>query len=248
MTWREHLSDFIFPLGLTDVYQFGVYSGDSMIDITELYRAKGIKLDNMYGFDSFEGLPEELGEPIAQECWKKGGFDAREKFGAKTVEDCVSRTFLKLETIIGSKCSSLANPCLCPEIKLIPGFFCDTLKTKLVEKYNMKPAAFVDLDADIYSSTFEALEFMCKNNLIVPGTLLAYDDWGGTPGWKEFKDGESRAHKEISEIFGMVSHQLVQFGREFPHVQTLFVVESIKKEPKYPYKRHNGNEVEKTTL
>ena len=67
-----------------------------------------------------------------------------------------------------------------------------------------------------------------ENNLIVPGTLIGYDDWGGTPGFEEFKDGESRAHKEIVDEWGIKMTKLYQCGNAYPHVQTVWIVEDIK--------------------
>ena len=55
---------------------------------------------------------------------------------------------------------------------------------------NPKPAFWVDLDVDLYISTVQVLDFMFKNHLIVPTTLVSFDDWGAT---KEFEGGESLA-------------------------------------------------------
>jgi hypothetical protein len=88
----------------------------------------------------------------------------------------------------------------------------------------MKPAVFVDLDADIYSSTYTALDFMFRNGLIQRGTLLAYDDWGGTPGWQTYSDGESRAHNEICNKYKVQVQHMVQYGYSYPHVQKVFLV------------------------
>lgn len=219
MTWRVHLKDFIYPLGLTHLYEFGVYSGESMIDIQNLYNDKGINIEAFYGFDSFEGMPEETAEPLAQEGWAKGKFNACERFKAESPLDCSNKVIDHILKECKFQCAQT--------IRMIPGFFEDTLVDDLVQRCKMKPAAFVDLDADIYSSTLTALDFMCRNKLIVPGTLLAYDDWGGTPGWETMADGESRAHKEITEKYKMTTTHLVQFGNTFPHVQKLFIVESI---------------------
>ncbi len=51
---------------------------------------------------------------------------------------------------------------------------------------------------------------------------------GGTPGFEEFKDGESRAHKEILDKWGISMTKLYQNGYAYPHVQTLWIVDSLE--------------------
>jgi hypothetical protein len=171
--------------------------------------------ESFFCFDSFEGLPEETKEPIAQDCWIKGAFNACEKFNVKTVDECVQKT----EKLIKENANWNET-----DLVLIPGFYEDILTDDIVSKYNMKPAMFGDLDADIYSSTYIALDFMCRNNLIQRGTILAYDDWGGTPGWKTYSDGESRAHNEICSKYKLNVSCIAQYGCSYPHVQTVFLV------------------------
>ena len=62
----------------------------------------------------------------------------------------------------------------------------------------MRPALYVEIDCDLYSSTSLALEWLLANRLIVPGTLLGYDDLvsGG-------RGGEARAHREMVARHGL---------------------------------------------
>ena len=87
---------------------------------------------------------------------------------------------------------------------MIVGFFSESLNKCPVEK--MKPASWVDIDVDLYSSTIEAMTFMMDNKLIIPGTLLYYDDWKG------FSCGEGRAHQEISVKYGLKTKHLIGDG------------------------------------
>jgi hypothetical protein len=57
----------------------------------------------------------------------------------------------------------------------------------------MKPASFVDIDVDLHLSTVEVLTWMLDNNLIIPKTIIYFDDWGST---KEYEGGESLAWKQ----------------------------------------------------
>lgn len=175
-----------------DIYQFGVYSGVSILNILEKYRKFNIK-SNVWGFDSFCGLPKEKNEKVAYKEWKEGEFSSCDYldtdnpvFASNSIKNLIQEQF--------------------PEypIEMIVGFFCDSLKTCPVEK--MKPASWVDIDVDIYTSTIEAMTFMMDNNLIVPGTLLYYDDW------KDEGFGEGRAHKEICNKYGLKVQLLIGTG------------------------------------
>ena len=84
----------------------------------------------------------------------------------------------------------------------------------------MKPAAYVDIDVDLYKSTVLALDFLFRNKLIQVGTLIGYHDWGGL---EEFTGGESLAHKELTEKYGVVCEEIFRQG-EGLHVQKIFRV------------------------
>ena len=57
----------------------------------------------------------------------------------------------------------------------------------------MRPALFVDIDCDLYSSAYQGLDWMFQNRLIAQGTIIGYDDWGIRGDF-----GEKRAHREIA--------------------------------------------------
>jgi hypothetical protein len=53
-------------------------------------------------------------------------------------------------------------------------------------------AAFLHMDADLYSSTRTVLDMMAPR--IVPGTVIVFDEFFNYPGWRE---GEYRAFMEF---------------------------------------------------
>jgi len=61
--WRSELANILKPSNLTDVYQFGVYKGSSMKQLNTI-----LKPNTLWGFDSFEGLPETEEQNIRD--WK----------------------------------------------------------------------------------------------------------------------------------------------------------------------------------
>jgi len=96
-------------------------------------------------------------------------------------------------------------------------------------KSNLKPAFWVDIDVDLYISTIQILDFMFQNKLIVPETLVSFDDWAGT---EEYKGGESLAWKEMCEKYSVSVKDIlsVKYGNpQTPdfHWKKVFIVETI---------------------
>ena len=122
----------------------------------------------------------------------------------------------------------------------IQGFYNESLTSTLYNSLPFKPALFIDIDCDLYISTFQALDWMFMHELARPGTLICYDDWClthlGTA-------GESRAHNEISSkykvqfrcILGGCTEAMLKPGRKSNYYQMvsskllnpIFIIESI---------------------
>jgi hypothetical protein len=187
-----------------DIYEFGVYTGGTMHDIGNVvpqYR-------HMWGFDSFRGLPKEAsGVHVEGKHWGVGAFsaaDALDSFRARHLLDRITRR-------IGH-----------PNVTLIPGFFNESLPGLQLSRF--RPALLVDVDVDLYVSAIQCLRWMFDSGLIVPGTLVRYDDWhNNSPGW-----GEMKAHDEISADFQVkwldVGEPDVQAGRWTKHDKTYEVL------------------------
>jgi hypothetical protein len=228
--WRFALSEYPYSefSDYTDVYEFGVYTGVSLnwineaLDKSNIYGGRDIR--KIFGFDSFCGLPPETEDERIESVsngdefqWKAGDFDSQEHFNTNGIEETVQSVRDFVEPNLDEK------TCL----ELIPGYFSDSLSDDIVEKYDMKPACYVDLDADLYLSTIDALDFMFRNKLIRVGTLIGYDDWGGTPKWKSCEDGVSKAHVEMMDKYSVKLDILRVFGQAYPHVHAIFIVRSI---------------------
>jgi hypothetical protein len=173
-------------------YEFGVFSGKSMIEMLDIFNGAKVALTHVYGFDSFQGIPKCKEEPTWDIAWNEGEFNSCDYLG---VEDPKEAAQLICEEVKQSLYSEDQI------IKFHEGFFKDSFPT--VEKNTLVPALFIDMDVDIYSSAKEALEFLMSNNLIKVGTVINYDDWGGSPHNNQFKTGESRAHKEICDKYNL---------------------------------------------
>ena len=131
--------------------EFGVYKGKTISTIAEYRRTYPNNL--VYGFDSFEGLNED---------WDKDNPKGSYSLGGEAPKEI---------NIDGVRKPWAEN------IKLIKGYFEDTLPTFLTE--HKEPAAFLHIDSDLYSSAKTVLALM--KGRIVTGTVICFDDWCGYP-------------------------------------------------------------------
>lgn len=159
--------------------EFGVYNGTSLFDYYNAYTLNGINKE-FYGFDSFEGLPEENLDNLSP--WKTGEF-----------------------SMGGNIESRLLNN---PNITLFPGWFSESLNIETVDKIGNKKCGIIHIDCDIYTSTIQVLEWIVVNDFLTEGTVIVYDDWAayrkaGLGDDMEYSLGEARAHLEISEKYNL---------------------------------------------
>lgn len=179
-------------------------TGNSLCSIMET----GIRLRKVFGFDSFEGLPAEFNDKFNSADWTPGAFNISKKLNV-TKEKAIQMLQQRFDLYHY-------------DVHLIPGFYQNSLKDEIVSLYDMQPASFVNVDVDIYTSTIECLDFMFRNKLIVPGTIIRYDDWGGSlMNAPEFCTGESRAHKEILAKYNIKAECLYKVGSP-PHIVAIW--------------------------
>lgn len=188
---------FTYCNNLDNVYEFGVYGGKSILDMLDAPKNHNKHIVNIWGIDSFEGLPDDSGKQEVKD-WYKGNFNFS-NLSNRTPED--SRCFL--ESLI-----KLQYPKV--NIRLIRTWF-----DKLVKDNDFLIADFVNIDCDIYTSTVSALEFLYNNHLLKVGTVIRYDDF--LPG-NEFGIGEGKAHIEWVE-----KHNIVCNNPE----RAIYVIEKI---------------------
>ena len=138
----------------------------------------------MYGFDSFEGLPEEADGHGKQLDFRKGHFNSGD----------IRESLLK----------ELGGPEL---VTFVKGFFNESLTSGLAR--GLRPAAYIDVDVDLFISTKQLLMWIFENQLAAPGTIIGYDDWWlnacsrGGDRESPLDSGEGKAHAEIAEEFGV---------------------------------------------
>lgn len=181
LDYLNKFKDLIIP---GDIYQFGVYSGVSIDNILSVYKVFGSRY--VWGFDSFEGLPIEKKETIRFQEWMAGEFSSCDYFDVSNPYDAAE---ILTRQLLGKY----------PDfpIEMIVGYFSKTLNSENCPVDKMKPASYIDIDVDLYTSTVELWEFMINNKLVQEGTLVYYDDWKG------FEYGEGRAHLEMVKKYNM---------------------------------------------
>jgi Macrocin-O-methyltransferase (TylF) len=153
-----------------DYLEFGVFKGDRLIQAYEtanfltkrirsgkdpyLSKASTSNLEAMrfFGFDSFQGLPKASAIDVAegQETWiGEGGFSA---------------SLAEVTTLMPRK--GLESN----RIRLVKGWFNDTLNDATKQQHALKSASIVYVDCDYYESAVPALEFI--TDLLVDGSIV----------------------------------------------------------------------------
>lgn len=188
-----------------DYLEFGVFRGARM---TQAYKtanflaryvnskkdpylakmsAKNLEQMRFFGFDSFEGLPKanEIDVAQGQEEWiGEGGFAA----GLEEVKGLVPP-----EGIADGR------------IKLVPGWFNESLTPETKRRLEITAASIVYVDCDYYESAVPALEFV--TDLLVDGSILIFDDWFLFRGRSD--RGEQRAFYEWRERHGIKTKEFI---------------------------------------
>lgn len=130
--------------------EFGVWNGNTLCELASF--APSI----VYGFDSFEGLPED---------WVKSDIDTM----GKGFFDEGGRIPSKLKKHKG--------------IELVVGWFNETLPNFI--KTHKNPCSLIHVDCDLYSSTKTVLDTLIGSGQIIPGTIIMFDELIGYTNFQE---------------------------------------------------------------
>jgi hypothetical protein len=128
--------------------EFGVFQGSALNRMLLHCERIGL-VREVYGFDSFEGLPEP--SPYDPPQWYKGKFET------------------KLELV-----QSRLNEKKRKNLHLVKGWFCDTLSTRDIQE-RITEVAYARIDCDLYQSTWDCLRFL--EGRLSNGAFMTFDDW-----------------------------------------------------------------------
>jgi hypothetical protein len=188
-----------------DIYHYGIWRGGSLVFFDKYMDYINMRPHYSYGFDSFTGFPAETDGVAIHKAWTVGKFSTHQYYEEQDVNVIMEYLYSQVSD----------------NVKIFPGYFKDVFNHLQIAPF--RPACLVDIDCDLHSSTTDVLEFMTKNNLLVKGTLLVYDDWGGV---KEYAGGESLAHKEWTEKYKIQCDEIFTIGKK-PNIQKVFEIRSI---------------------
>lgn len=163
-----------------DYLEFGVYEGTSLKGAASYWKKIGSKKMNFYGFDSFKGMKPE----------KEDEHPFYTKFDFSTDFKIIRKRFSAF-----------------PEVKLVPGFFEDTLK-KSAKEYGIKKASIIMMDCDLYSAAKEAFRFL--EPVVQKGTVLILDDYFNYLGDK--KKGVRAAFEEFVKKNKLGCEEITRYG------------------------------------
>lgn len=197
--WEDKAN--VIPFG--NYYEFGLFRG---VSFSRCYRTlrtlardvgcAGVKElgVRMYGFDSFQGMPEPQ-QSDRRIGWGKGAMAfGREKFQHYMDREGVPRDIYEL----------------------VEGFFEHSLTPELRQSLENQMPSLVMMDCDFYSSTKTVLDWI--RPMLRDGTFFMFDDIWGYMGHPDF--GELRAIREfnaggpgllVPHYFGGASQQVYVF-------------------------------------
>lgn len=185
------------PIG--DYYEFGLYKGYTFFSAYRAAKRLGLTETRFYGFDSFKGLPS------VEDVDKTGGrfFEGQFACTRQQVEKNLRKHGVDFN-----------------RIKLIEGFYEDTLVEQLKEDLPAGRAGVVLFDCDLYSSTCTALDWL--KGLITDKTVVVFDDWYSFTEGEEL--GQQRALKEFQQ---RNKHLSFEPGIEYERNGKMFLVREL---------------------
>lgn len=181
---------------LGDYLEFGVYNGTSLVSTFRETEAMGLRDMRLFGFDSFQGLPDAAATDDEGK-WKPGAWRSELEF---------TEAVLEAERVDRSR------------VFLVPGWFNETCNAETAHRYGIRKASVIMVDCDIYTSAKEALDFCAP--LIQDRALVLFDDWNsGNLAARHL--GERKAFEEWLAAWGCFAAE--PFGTYRAKSQTFLV-------------------------
>lgn len=153
------------------VLEFGVYFGKTLKMISSHFQNLNSS-QKVHGFDTFDGLPQD---------WRGT------KSGSYSTEGILPNVGDNVRYHVG-----LFSDCL-------TSFLSELRQEENIKGKTQTSVAFMNIDCDLYTSTMDVLLPLAKEGLIVPGTVIMFDEYIMNPRWQ---DDEFKAFQEISKMYG----------------------------------------------
>lgn len=183
-----------------DAHEYGVYRGEATQLIDNMFYGHQFPVRKIFGFDSFEGLPAEDSNVERFYLFNKGMF-----------------------ADVGPNLYPLRS-----NGHYVKCWF-NELNENTVKDLDLKPICFAHIDGDLYISAVQSLTFLFENNLIIPGTVLAFDEFKSTSTLES--GGESKAWFEICDKYKVEAEEFFRnvYFDQLECWQNCFVIKSIGK-------------------
>lgn len=133
-----------------DAVEFGVYRGEATQLIDNMFYGYQFPVRRIWGIDSFEGLPAEADNVERFYLFNQGMFSDVTHLYPLRQNGRYIKKWFNELTLEDFKPEGLSKVC------------------------------FVHIDGDLYQSCVDSLKFLFENDLVVPGTVIAYDEFKST--------------------------------------------------------------------
>ena len=163
---------------------------------------KSIYSYRIFGFDSFEGLPEKKSSKDDLKRWYKGAYS----FDLSMIQKKLRQQGIELKK---------------GTVRFIKGYYENSLTPQLKEELKDYPPSIVNIDCDYYSSTITVLRWL--RPILQSGTLFYFDDIWSFYGHPHY--GELAAIREFNEegdgtlttypVIGLNSQVYIYSKKEF---------------------------------
>ncbi|NQZ85343.1 MAG: hypothetical protein HRU03_06505 [Nanoarchaeales archaeon] len=173
-----------------DYLEFGVFNGSSLGSMYLASKKLNLKNTRYFGFDAFQGLPEDC-ENEDEGVWKKGFYSC----SYEKMNECLRRRNINLK-----------------DITFINGWYDETLNEKTKNKLKLNNLGIVFIDCDTYSSSKTVLNFI--GPLIKKEVIICFDDWKLND--LDIKElGEYKAFNEfLDENLQFYSEEIKSYNRK----------------------------------
>lgn len=142
-----------------DFVETGTYTGGSTIALMKVLMEFDRCGRLLWAFDSFQGLPATVEED------RNGPYNKGNKGEFKTDQRTLINNLKRWRAYDEKR------------IRIVPGFFNETTRSAPIKRI-----AFLRLDGDLFSSTWDALQNLYDK--VIPGGLIYVDDYGSFNGCK----------------------------------------------------------------
>jgi hypothetical protein len=157
--------------------EFGVFNGNTMNRLINGAVKANNEFIEVHGFDSFIGLPKETTGVEQNPDWPEGAFNVSKDYNLCSVNEAVDFVRERIDR---------------KNIEFYPGYFSSSLTEELGKKLE-NSASYAHIDVDIYSSTWQVLDWLLEYKVLKHGAVVRYDDWISTT---EYRGGNSLAHAD----------------------------------------------------